>query len=83
MYYVVLLDHDPKSENCPLGLIIQAMYDDGISIYRCRLKKNHGGPHTAEGGSGGTKRAIHVRIQWTVGRNILAPINWETGEEQS
>ena len=82
MYYVVVLDTDPKSEKCALGLIMQAMYGDGLSLYRCRLEKGHKGPHTATGGGGHSKHAIHIRIQWTVGRNILAPVNWETGEEQ-
>ncbi len=82
MFYVVLLDSDPNAKKCSIGLVAQAMYGDGITLYRCHLEKNHKGPHEDVTGCGNTKRAVHVRVQWCVGRNILSSVNWETGEEQ-
>ena len=83
MYYVVLLNSDPKNEKCPLGLIAQAMYGDGISVYRCYKDKNHRGPHESIVGSSDRSRVIHVRIQWAVGKDVCALVNWETGQERS
>lgn len=82
MCYIVLLDSDPNAKRCPLGLVVQALYGDGITLYRCDLGKGHKEPHQDVTRYGGGKHAVHVRVQWCAGKSICGRVNWETGEEQ-